>query len=76
MLRTQVLADCLLPPIEIEVPITGELPPRKYILDTGPVRAAVEKLGRQFECLARACATRVCCTGCIAVGSQRRRLRS
>ena len=52
MLRTQVLADSSLPPLDLEVPITGELPPRKYILDTGPVRAAVEKLGRQFECFA------------------------
>lgn len=41
-LKTQVLVDSAVPPVGIEVPITGELPARKYILDTGPVRAVLD----------------------------------
>eukprot|EP01043_Picozoa_sp_COSAG02_P012323 COSAG02_NODE_474_length_21578_cov_225.787746_11_plen_48_part_00 len=42
MLKTKVLVDTLVPPVDIEVPIVGQIPPRKYILDTGPVRAVLE----------------------------------
>ena len=52
MLKTQVLVDSLVPPVDIEVPITGELPPRKYILDTGPVRG-VCTMWCPLECIRR-----------------------
>ena len=35
-LRTEVVVNSADDPIAISVPITGSLPPRSYVLDTGP----------------------------------------